>query len=814
MRSVVTGSRVSRDVVGEMHVHRAVPVLAGPLLIVAAVLFAMRGFVFRTFLTDQHPDILAFWLPRWCSLGHSLRSGHLPVWNPLQFAGVPFAADPQSGWLYAPVMALFSTLGCGTALRAFIVPQPLLAGLGLYWFLRIEGLRRVAATAGGLSIAMLVATSNVGLSLPFDGMLAWTPFVLVAASRYLGARSLPARLGWLALGAFAWGQVASAHMSHGLAMASLAVTAYMVAGAVSRIRRGELTVAVALLLVAGFAAFLVLANAALFVPRMSLLGRSSLRGGYAAIGGAAARASGLVQSPLAPTGVWSGWPLALGGTPGAYAGAVILLAVPAAVRARDRALAIAFAVTGAISYMLTLNALVGARWFRHLVLNLPFGDVYLHNVNRLRYLLLLVVPVLGALGSQGLLERPPPVRRALLWVGAGVALWLVVPLAVGAHPVRFIVLAAAAAGAIPALAWLGRNRRAGLVVIAVLTLELVGSAAYSQAYGGGTVFLGLEPNTLGANLVPQPLRWPRIPVDAYLATSPIVRAMHRGPQSRYDTWDPPEVFVDKGYLYEQGSRTWPGLENGRGMLFGLQDSMGYSPVQLTRYWSWIRAVNATPVFYNAAVLHYPTLQDLRMLGVHHLIVPTDRTPPPSIRASPVVRWHGYTLYEVGGAEPIASFVHRWTVAEDGGTALHRVTAGGFDPAREAVVQRQPGIPQNAGAAANVAVGDRSPEEVVVTVTTGTPGLLVLRNSFDSNWMYSVDGREPSHVLAVDYFLQGVPVPAGKHVVDLRYHDPTIGRGLVISAAVWGAFALGLGAAWSVGRRRRRRRRPIFVRASR
>ena len=99
--------------------RRVLPAVAGPTLIVALVVFAMRGFVFRNALTDQHPDVLAFWLPRWCFLGQSLRAGHVPVWDSLQFAGVPFAADPQSGWLYAPVMALFtafsgSVAGCGT----------------------------------------------------------------------------------------------------------------------------------------------------------------------------------------------------------------------------------------------------------------------------------------------------------------------------------------------------------------------------------------------------------------------------------------------------------------------------------------------------------------------------------------------------------------------------------------------------------------------------------------------------------------------------------------------------------------------------
>src|SRR5438034_2872729 len=216
--------------------HRFLPAAAGPALIVACVLFAMRGLVFRNFLSGQHPDILAFWLPRYCFLGHALRAGHVPVWNPLQFIGVPFAADPQSGWLYAPPMVLFSTLSCGTALRLMIVLQPLLAGLGLYWFLRTEKLHRVAATAGGLSAAMMISTSGVGLSLPFDAMLAWLPFVLVGAGGFLGARTLPRRLGWLALAAFAWGQVASAHMSHGQAMATLATVVYLAARSVHMVR--------------------------------------------------------------------------------------------------------------------------------------------------------------------------------------------------------------------------------------------------------------------------------------------------------------------------------------------------------------------------------------------------------------------------------------------------------------------------------------------------------------------------------------------------------------------------------------------------
>ena len=121
--------------------RRTAAVWLGPALIVACVLFAFRGFVVGGALTNQHPDLLTFWLPRWSFLGDSIGAGQIPLWNPFEMAGYRFAADPQSGWLYAPPMALFSTLSPGLALRLFIVFNPLLAGLGLYAFLRMESTR-------------------------------------------------------------------------------------------------------------------------------------------------------------------------------------------------------------------------------------------------------------------------------------------------------------------------------------------------------------------------------------------------------------------------------------------------------------------------------------------------------------------------------------------------------------------------------------------------------------------------------------------------------------------------------------------------
>src|SRR5438046_1172199 len=125
---------------------------AGPALIVASVLVVMHGFWLSNRLTSQQVDLLAFWLPRYCAVGKAAIHGHIQTWLPNQFGGVPLASDPQSGWLYLPAMVLLGLVSCGRALGLFITLQPILAGLGLYWFFRHEGVGRPAATAGGLTL--------------------------------------------------------------------------------------------------------------------------------------------------------------------------------------------------------------------------------------------------------------------------------------------------------------------------------------------------------------------------------------------------------------------------------------------------------------------------------------------------------------------------------------------------------------------------------------------------------------------------------------------------------------------------------------
>ena len=777
-------------------VRRLLNAAAGPTLIVGSVLIALRGIAFLPNLSDQHPDILSFWLPRSCMLGRAIAEGHVPLWNPFEMSGTWFAADPQSGWLSLPVMASSWVFGCGGGLRALIVLNPILAGLGLFWFLRKEGLGRIAATAGGLSISIAVSASILAISLPFAGTLAWTPIILVGASGFF-ARAGWRRLGWLALAALAWGQVATSHLSHGLVMATGLVVAYVVACAIREARRGTLRPGAAVGWSVAFLLFLPLANLAILVPHFAVLTRSSLADGYGSFGRTVARVTGGEEGiPIPDTGIWGAWPLALASTPGGYVGAAVLLFVPFALRdAARRYLVVALGAVAALAYLLTNTVLVGAGWFRSFALSLPFGDVYLHNPSRLRYLAFLIVPALGAVGIQWFLDRRPSFGEAMRWIGAGLGVFLVFPLIMGARPGRLTIFAIASVAVVGVVLALARRRRwAPVALCAILGAELLIGAIWSSMYHGGTVYLGLESGTHAA-LVAAPLRWPDVDVHEYLSPGPIARALQRSGISdgRYLAWIRPDAYFNKGYLFTRKESDWPALLIGRSVLFEVPDTLGYSPVQLPGYWAYVHATNRLPVFYNAAVLQVPTLTDLRLLGVRYLIVPQGipSSLPRGVSGRTVETEGTYRLVEIDDAEPRASVVPSWTVVSGEPAALDAVLEPGFDPAAVAVLESDPGsTPAVDGPNGTAAYREASPEDVRIEAEASVPSILLVRNAWDEGWSATLDGRSVP-VLRTDGFLQGIALAPGRHDIRLTYREPAIGTGLALSGIAWLGFAVAL-----------------------
>lgn len=759
--------------------------LAGPLAIVAGVLAVLHGFAFGNDISLQHPDILGYWYPTYCFLGRSLAAGHVPLWNPTVMGGVPFAADPQSGWMYLPPMLLFTVLSCGSAIRWIIVLQPLLGGLGLYAFLRTEGLSRAAATLGGLVLALGVASSDLTLFYPFPASFAWTAVTLAVCSRFVRARTWGGRLAWALATALAWGQLVAAHFAHGALIGTTALVAYVLAKAISRVRAREWTAGGAVAASVTLALTLPLVNAAFLLPRLAYLPATSFTSAQASLVDTA------LPQPL-------GWPLKLARFPGAYLGAIpLVLALMAWRSRRFRSLAVAFTAWGALSFAASLG--VVSHRLAPMARRLPGLSFYAHYPGRFGLALFLAIPVLAAIGVEVWLASSTRARITMLVPGA--LIWGLGGLATAGRPAQMALFAGGLVVGITALFAAVRriqSGRPGAAAVAVVVFaELVVNGLLGQVPAVYAVS-GEPANVSGGWFVP--LRAPAVDTTAYLRGGPIAHALRRDPAGRYLTLAP-QLVTERGYLSHEAERFWPLLANQRAMLFDVRDAQGYNPVQLLRYWRFVREVSPRRLDYNAAVFPRPQPVALDLLQVRWVV---GAAAAPPLRGLARVASQGeWSLYRFERSPPRVSVVSSWRIvpqpAGDLGdrhaipASLRAVLAPGFDPERTAVLETAPrftpatnGAPP-VGAPGSVSIEEIGRQSLRVSVATPRRAVVLVRTPFASGWRATVDGRQ-APVVPTDFLVQGVAVGRGRHVVSFVYEDPWIWRGLVASALVILAIA--------------------------
>ena len=116
-------------------------------------------------------------------LRRSIASGELPLWCPWEKGGFSFSADPESGAFYPIVWvlaALSQLLGPGAWIMLVnALVHLLIAGVGIFLYLRRWGLHEGAALVGGLSytLSSRLAKSKDQTAL---GPSVWLPWLLMA----------------------------------------------------------------------------------------------------------------------------------------------------------------------------------------------------------------------------------------------------------------------------------------------------------------------------------------------------------------------------------------------------------------------------------------------------------------------------------------------------------------------------------------------------------------------------------------------------------------------------------------------------------
>lgn len=137
-----------------------------------------------------------------------MAQGELPLWNPHQFAGVPFFAAGQHSALY-PLSLIYYVLPLSAAYGWFIVLNLWLAGMFMAGFMRALGVGRAGAGLAGITYQLsgfLIASAVFPMIV---AAAVWLPLILWMIENILRGRSLwifrGTALLWVVIGAVAIG---------------------------------------------------------------------------------------------------------------------------------------------------------------------------------------------------------------------------------------------------------------------------------------------------------------------------------------------------------------------------------------------------------------------------------------------------------------------------------------------------------------------------------------------------------------------------------------------------------------------------------
>ena len=148
---------------------------------------------------------------------------------------------------------------------------------------------------------------------------------------------------------------------------------------------------------------------------------------------------------------------------------------------------------------------------------------------------------------------------------------------------------------------------------------------------------------------------------------------------------------------------------------------------------------------------------------------------------------GLVVSEDSTALPRAFFADDVEVVADEDALVARLRDPSFDPRETALVSTPPpgGADALSGAApdsgaVSVELQRFVPDEIVWRVRTDRPRLLVASEVYyPAGWTATVSGA-PAPILRTDFLLRGVPVPAGEHIVTMRYAPQSKRTGRLVS----------------------------------
>ncbi|NDJ86075.1 MAG: YfhO family protein [Chloroflexi bacterium] len=224
----------------------------------------------------------------------------------------------------------------------------------------------------------------------------------------------------------------------------------------------------------------------------------------------------------------------------------------------------------------------------------------------------------------------------------------------------------------------------------------------------------------------------------------------------------------------------PGIVNGASWTRHLS-AQGYDPVVPA---GWARLREATGQF-----ILDPGSAVNRVFGVHFALSgqPLGNYGFYSARFYKEIGSHGpYRYYQNTDPLPRAYIAQGYAVEPDLDAGRTRITNNEFVSVRAVLLSEAPNCVVS-GEGGTAEITTYRPNDVTITVQADGPGLLVLTDQYDDDWVASVDGQE-TRILRANTTVRAVCVPAGEHQVVFSYRPWSLRMGAVFSSITWLFFA--------------------------
>jgi hypothetical protein len=134
-------------------------------------------------------DLGPYFLPPRFFWVESIKHGSFPLWNPYQFSGHPFFANPQYGMLY-PINSLFFLFPFDIAFNVIIILHFFLGGLFTYLFLKDLKVNSTGALISGLIFMLSGYLLSVHSLLTILLSSVWTPLIMMFFRRAINGQGI------------------------------------------------------------------------------------------------------------------------------------------------------------------------------------------------------------------------------------------------------------------------------------------------------------------------------------------------------------------------------------------------------------------------------------------------------------------------------------------------------------------------------------------------------------------------------------------------------------------------------------------------